>query len=255
MAGCVWAGVPAGLRRGRSSRRVAFALLLMLGGGCGGDDNAQTPDVAPTSIWVTSERGDARTEVEGSFDVGPYELFISCQGSGSPTIVHLHGLGGTSVDAAPLPETVGGPQRFCVYDRANVGSSDSDGRRHTGAASVRDLHALLAAAEVPGPYVLVGASFGGLLAMMYAATYRDDVVGLVLLDAMLPGYSRVYGALAAPDRQMALDRVGANPERVNLAATLSEAQAFRLVPWDAHAALGSGLATNRERLSSHRLGS
>jgi hypothetical protein len=46
----------------------------------------------------------------------------------------------------------------------------------------------------------------------------------VLLDAMLPGYSRVYGALPAPDRQMALDRAGANPERVNLAATLSEAQ-------------------------------
>ena len=41
----------------------------------------------------------------------------------------------------------------------------------------------MTAAGVPGPYVLAGHSFGGLLARLYAATYPDEVVGLVLVDA------------------------------------------------------------------------
>ena len=49
-------------------------------------------------------------------------------------------------------------------------------------AMVADLHALLTAAGVPGPYVLAGHSFGGLVARLYAATYPDEVVGLVLVD-------------------------------------------------------------------------
>lgn len=55
----------------------------------------------------------------------------------------------------------------------------------SAASRGRDLHALLEAAQVPGPYVLLGASFGGLIADMYAATYPDQVVGMVLLDASL----------------------------------------------------------------------
>ena len=44
------------------------------------------------------------------------------------------------------------------------------------------LHALLTAANEAGPYVLVGASWGGLIAKLYAATYPDQVAGLVLVD-------------------------------------------------------------------------
>jgi pimeloyl-ACP methyl ester carboxylesterase len=45
-----------------------------------------------------------------------------------------------------------------------------------------DLHALLGAADIPGPYVLVGHSAGGMIVRLYASTYPDDVVGMVLLD-------------------------------------------------------------------------
>ena len=51
---------------------------------------------------------------------------------------------------------------------------------------MEDLHRLLAAAGVEPPYVLLGASFGGMLAYLYANTYPDEVVGMVLLDAMFP---------------------------------------------------------------------
>jgi pimeloyl-ACP methyl ester carboxylesterase len=47
-----------------------------------------------------------------------------------------------------------------------------------------DLHALLAAAGVPGPYVLVGSSTGGLIAREYASFYPAEVAGLVLVDAI-----------------------------------------------------------------------
>jgi pimeloyl-ACP methyl ester carboxylesterase len=60
---------------------------------------------------------------------------------------------------------------------------------------VADLHALLTAAGVPGPYVLAGHSFGGLIARLFTATYPDEVAGLVLVDA----YSEVVRAGLTPE--------------------------------------------------------
>jgi pimeloyl-ACP methyl ester carboxylesterase len=77
--------------------------------------------------------------------------------------------------------------RVCSYDRASVpgGASDPDPTSGLRPASslVADLHALLATASVPGPYVLVGHSIGGLIARLYASTYPDEVAGMVLVDA------------------------------------------------------------------------
>ena len=64
--------------------------------------------------------------------------------------------------------------------------------------SVADLHALLRAGGIEGPYVLVGASFGGLLAYMYAATYPDDVAGMLLLDGNLPTDPELEAAFGFP---------------------------------------------------------
>jgi pimeloyl-ACP methyl ester carboxylesterase len=47
---------------------------------------------------------------------------------------------------------------------------------------VRELHALLAGARVGPPYVLVGHSYGGRIARVYAKTYPRDVAGMVLID-------------------------------------------------------------------------
>jgi pimeloyl-ACP methyl ester carboxylesterase len=132
--------------------------------------------------------------VSGRFEVGPGRaLFMHCVGSGSPTVVFESGsLSDSSVWFAVAP-SIGQITRTCTYDRAGLGQSDPapEGIR-TIQDSVEDLHALLAETEIPGPYVLVGASLGGFIATLYASQYPDDLAGLVLVDGIPPG---LYDAL------------------------------------------------------------
>jgi pimeloyl-ACP methyl ester carboxylesterase len=128
--------------------------------------------------------------IEGRFDVGGYKLYLRCEGSGSPAVVYLHGaidngLGGAS-SAGGVPLIVREKHRICVYDRANLGSSDKVPGPIGGKQLVTDLHRLLRKAGVKPPYVLLGASFGGLVAYAYSATYPTEVKGMVLLDASFP---------------------------------------------------------------------
>src|SRR5207302_3303547 len=68
--------------------------------------------------------------------------------------------------------------RACWYDRAGYGWSDPAPAPHTSADAARDLHALLNAAHIPAPYVLVGHSIGGLNVRVYAGMFRQDVAGV-----------------------------------------------------------------------------
>jgi pimeloyl-ACP methyl ester carboxylesterase len=113
-------------------------------------------------------------------------LHLDCTGSGSPTVVLENGLGLSSSAWALITEGVGTQTRVCAYDRAGQGWSEDPAQPQDGRAVAADLHALLAAAGEEGPIVLAGHSAGGAYAMTYAATYPDDVAGLVLLDSMSP---------------------------------------------------------------------
>ena len=168
-----------------------MALVSACGGGADADKTASkaakpVATLAPVATQAPSD-SDVRTD-DLKVDVGGHEMFIACRGKGSPTVVYLHGMGGLGRGAVEVSDKLGGPRpRYCGYHPPNgLGISDTLSGPLTGKDSVEDLHALLAAADVPPPYVLVGASFGGLIADMYAATYPDEVVGMVLLDSPLP---------------------------------------------------------------------
>jgi pimeloyl-ACP methyl ester carboxylesterase len=119
-------------------------------------------------------------------DVGGHRLHIYCTGSGSPTVVLEPGQGGASSDLGWVAPAVARDSRVCVYDRAGRGWSDAAEGPQDAAQIAADLHTLLERAQVPGPYVLAGHSFGGLYVQTFAAKYPDQVAGLVLLDSTAP---------------------------------------------------------------------
>jgi pimeloyl-ACP methyl ester carboxylesterase len=133
----------------------------------------------------------------GWFDIGGRRLFLRCTGHGSPTVVFE---GGLTSDWYELQNQLSGFTRVCSYDRPGGPGSRSDPAPipRTARDFVADLHALLAAARVPGPYVLAGHSNSGLFSVLYASTHPRQVAGLVLIDAVHPAYHRRQLALLKP---------------------------------------------------------
>src|SRR5438094_1364383 len=116
-------------------------------------------------------------------DVGGRRLYVHCTGSGSPTVVLVSGLAETSVYwGGWIAPAVAQNTTVCAYDRAGQGWSDPPASPQDGAAVATDLHNLLANAQIPGPYVLVGHSTGGAYARVFAARYPDQVAGMGFLD-------------------------------------------------------------------------
>lgn len=117
-------------------------------------------------------------------DVGGYRLHISTLGEGSPTVVMDAGLGHTSQIWSLVEPQVAQFTRACTYDRAGYGWSDPGPQPRTSQQIVKELHTLLKNADIPSPYILVGHSFGGLNMYLYAIEHPEEVVGLVLVDAV-----------------------------------------------------------------------
>ncbi len=119
-------------------------------------------------------------------DVGGHRLHLYCTGEGSPTVVMDAGLPGTSLSWRLVQTEVARFTRVCSYDRAGLGWSDPSPNPRTSQRIVEELHTLLTNAGIKPPYVLVGHSFGGFTVRLYAARYPQEVVGIVLVDAIHP---------------------------------------------------------------------
>lgn len=115
-------------------------------------------------------------------DVGGYRLHIHCTGAGSPTVVIETGWGDSSASWGWVQPEVAKTTRICTYDRAGMGWSEASPQPRVAREYAKELHTLLAKANEPGPYVLVGHSMGGFTVLVYAHDYPADVLGLVLVD-------------------------------------------------------------------------
>jgi pimeloyl-ACP methyl ester carboxylesterase len=105
---------------------------------------------------------------------------------GSPTVVFDAGQGAPGAALAPLQSELARDHLACTYDRASQGRSDPVPFPRSAADVVGDLHALLSAAGVPGPYILVGQSAGGFFVQLYARTYPEEVAGVVAMNSVPP---------------------------------------------------------------------
>ena len=157
----------------------------------------------------------------GLVDIGGgRQMYMECQGKGSPTVVFVSGAGDRTEtwsktldtsEQAVLP-AIAQTNRVCAYDRPGTflvtgdatedfepSRSDPVPQPTTLQDGVADLHALLKASGERGPYVVVGHSMGGAMARLYASEYPQDVSGLVLID-----YTPYNARKSMTDEQWAL---------------------------------------------------
>ena len=119
-------------------------------------------------------------------DVGSHNLHINCVGQGSPTVILEAANLGMSAHWVRVQQQLADTTRVCAYDRAGMGWSERGSEPRDARQISSELHTLLTNAGTEGPYVLVGHSYGGLYARMYAGRYSEEVAGVVLVDSSHP---------------------------------------------------------------------
>jgi pimeloyl-ACP methyl ester carboxylesterase len=239
-----------GARRAGVLALAVLAALLAWGALRVGARPPATPADAQGAAPAIAGDGD----FAGLVDIGGRRLYLECRGQGSPTVVleagyRNHG-GIWSIPSPGVTEPAVLPgvaafTRVCAYHRPGavvINEDDTvDRSRSDPVAEVRsmqeivaDLHALLRAAGVPGPYVLAGHSMGGAVMRLYAGDYPEEVVGLVLVDAAHEDLFVRNSALLPPELWAAIEQNYQSPldgypefERVDLVAGLGHLRRAR----------------------------
>ncbi len=115
-------------------------------------------------------------------DVGGHRLHYHTTGEGPIPVILEAGGGGWSLHWSRVQPEVAKFAQVLAYDRAGMGWSEPSGTPRTSHQIAEELHSLLHAASIPGPYALVGHSAGGYYVRMFAHLYPEEVAGLVLVD-------------------------------------------------------------------------
>ena len=234
----------------------------------------QSQEPTPKHISPTNTPVLAPGNFAGLINIGAgRKIYSECSGSGSPTVILESGYRNDadiwSTQFEPGMSTVFSQvakfTRVCAYDRPgtfldadHLGRSTPVPMPRTARDLVSDLHALLEAAHDHGPYVFAAHSFGGIFARLYASTYPDEVVGMVLVDALsekvrtgltpeqwklyvnfgftkpTPGLEK-YKDIETLDVNASLDQMekaaSAEPLRSMPLFVLTQGQPFDLNPW------------------------
>ena len=195
--------------------------------GATADDPARPPLASPVSV------GEDQI-ISSTLDVGGRNLFLRCIGSGGPTVILEAGYGDDGTIWAPVQLPTSTFVRVCSYDRAGLMRSDpGESYPRTAADVVADLHTLLMAGEVAPPYLLVGHSYGALYSRLYAATFPDEVAGLLLVDPWHEEYDAKLAALVGPEQWTAFEALLATDpdyEAIDLPASYVQLAAAGSLP-------------------------
>jgi pimeloyl-ACP methyl ester carboxylesterase len=115
-------------------------------------------------------------------DVGGRKLDCRVYGNGSPTVVLVSGLEAPQAYWDSVVPDLAARTTVVTYDRPGVGKSEIGDLPTHGEQSANDLHVLLEQLSVPKPYILVGHSYGGNIARLFASMFPNNMGGLVLED-------------------------------------------------------------------------
>jgi pimeloyl-ACP methyl ester carboxylesterase len=210
-------------------------LATVLTGCAAGDGIPSTTtsrDASSSSIASAESTVAPTADLAGSLvSIGERSLWLECMGEGDSTVILESGMGGDHRTWERVQPELAGSVRVCAYDRAGIAGSDPAPPPWTAADAVDDLHALLDAAGVKPPYVLVGFSFGGVISQLYASSYPADIAGLVLVESSHPREWDEFKAhltdeQIAEDEQFSLD----NPEGMDPYTSFEEVQAAGPLP-------------------------
>ncbi len=217
---------------------LATAVLLASGVALADSPSANNPGKGNSGKGNSGHHKD----FAGLVDIGGgRKIYMKCQGTGSPTVVLVSGLGNAAdiwsvttdpKNGPPVFDEVAKSTRVCAYDRpGTIRVTDDDKpspstpvEQPTSAKpAAADLDALLGASGEPAPYVLVGHSFGGDIIRLYAGAHPAEVGGLVLVDALSENISDGL----TPEQEAVFEEINAAPpgsrrEELDLPATFRQ---------------------------------
>jgi pimeloyl-ACP methyl ester carboxylesterase len=121
---------------------------------------------------------------------------LMCAGKGSPTVILEAGAGGSTLDWRWVQPAIARRTRVCSYDRAGMGFSDAGPMPRTASAVVADLEALLQAAALRPPYLMVAHSLGSYYVRLYTDRHLSEVVGMVLVDPSVEFQDRRFAEVS-----------------------------------------------------------
>jgi len=113
-------------------------------------------------------------------------IHVRQMGSGNPPILLEAGIAASSLNWSILQPQLAKLATTYSYDRAGFGWSKSRNRECTLQRMSEDLHELVAALNIPKPYVLVGHSYAAYILRVYAQRFPEELSGIILIDPLTP---------------------------------------------------------------------
>jgi pimeloyl-ACP methyl ester carboxylesterase len=114
---------------------------------------------------------------------GGRRIHVVLRGAGSPRVIFDSGAGVGAAHWSRVQAGVAEHTATFAYDRAGQGASDPLPGQWTLQQLADDLDAAVRAVSLPGPYLVVGHSFGGHVVRTFAARHPEAVLGMALVDA------------------------------------------------------------------------
>jgi pimeloyl-ACP methyl ester carboxylesterase len=121
-------------------------------------------------------------------EVGGRRLAMQRLGSRGPAVVFIPGAGLIGGDYLNIHQAIAAHTTSVVYDRAGTGWSEDCALPRSAREVAEELRGLLRAAQVDGPYILVGHSLGGAYVRRFAQLFPGEVAGLLFLDPSHEAY-------------------------------------------------------------------